>query len=57
MRGFGICLAPARRAPPWPWADWALQVLPTVISFIDAKVVDRIVGFDELGSTDEFDVN
>ena len=33
-----------------------MQALPTVICFIDAKVVDRIVGFDELGNTDEFDV-
>lgn len=39
----------------WIAEKLKIQALPTVICFIDAKVVDRIVGFDELGNTDEFD--
>ncbi len=31
-----------------------MKVLPTVICFQDGLVVDRIVGFEELGSTDAF---
>ncbi|KAG0272031.1 hypothetical protein BGZ95_000096 [Linnemannia exigua] len=31
-----------------------VKVLPCVISFIDGIAVDRLIGFDELGSTDNF---
>jgi hypothetical protein len=29
-------------------------MLPTIICFIDGVAADRIVGFDELGGTDDF---
>ena len=32
----------------------AVQVLPTIIIFIDGIAVDRIVGFEELGGADDF---
>ena len=32
-----------------------VQVLPCVIAFIDGISVDRIVGFEELGNSDNFD--
>ena len=31
-----------------------IRVLPTVLCFVDGKVVDRIVGFEELGGIDDF---
>ena len=31
-----------------------VQMLPTLIAFIEGKTIDRIVGFEELGGTDEF---
>ena len=31
-----------------------IQMLPTIISFIDGVAVDRIIGFEELGGSDEF---
>jgi hypothetical protein len=31
-----------------------VQVLPTIIMFVDGKAVDRVVGFDELGGADDF---
>ncbi|XP_790088.1 thioredoxin domain-containing protein plp1 [Strongylocentrotus purpuratus] len=31
-----------------------IQVLPAVLLFIDGVVADRVVGFDELGNTDNF---
>ncbi|RGB28929.1 thioredoxin-like protein [Rhizophagus diaphanus] len=31
-----------------------IQVLPCVIAFVDGISVDRIVGFEELGNTDDF---
>ncbi|XP_063968984.1 uncharacterized protein LOC129282055 [Lytechinus pictus] len=31
-----------------------IQVLPAVLLFIDGVVVDRIVGFEEIGNTDSF---
>ena len=31
-----------------------IQMLPTIISFIDGVAVDRIIGFEELGGHDEF---
>lgn len=31
-----------------------VQVLPTVVCFIDGVAVDRIIGFDDLGSRDDF---
>ena len=32
----------------------AVQMLPTIICFIDGIAVDRVVGFEELGGSDEF---
>jgi len=32
----------------------AVQVLPTIICFIDGIAVDRVVGFEELGARDDF---
>ena len=32
----------------------AVQMLPTIVCFIDGIAVDRIVGFEELGGTDDF---
>ena len=32
----------------------AVQMLPSIVLFIDGKTVDRIVGFEELGGSDEF---
>ncbi len=32
----------------------AVQVLPTIICFIDGKSLDRVVGFEDLGGKDEF---
>ncbi|KAL6611445.1 thioredoxin-like protein [Neocallimastix sp. 'constans'] len=31
-----------------------IRVLPCVISFVDGITVDRIIGFEELGNTDDF---
>ena len=31
-----------------------VQMLPTIISFIDGIAVDRIIGFEELGGIDDF---
>lgn len=31
-----------------------VQMLPTIVLFIEGKTVDRIVGFEELGGSDEF---
>ena len=33
----------------------AIKVLPTVVLFIDGIAADRVVGFEDLGSSDEFD--
>jgi hypothetical protein len=35
-------------------AKLSVQVLPCVIFFVDGVAVDRVVGFDELGSKDDF---
>ncbi len=35
-------------------ANAQIRVLPTVLCFVDGKVVDRIVGFEELGGVDDF---
>lgn len=32
----------------------AIQVLPTIVCFIDGVATDRVVGFEELGSRDDF---
>eukprot|EP01116_Phalansterium_solitarium_P016232 TRINITY_DN372_c0_g2_i1.p2 TRINITY_DN372_c0_g2~~TRINITY_DN372_c0_g2_i1.p2 ORF type:complete len:189 (-),score=50.66 TRINITY_DN372_c0_g2_i1:181-747(-) len=32
----------------------AIKVLPAVVCFIDGITVDRLIGFDELGNTDNF---
>ena len=29
-------------------------MLPTIVCFIDGIAVDRVIGFEELGGTDEF---
>ena len=39
---------------PFFIAKLQVQVLPTIICFMDGISVDRIVGFEELGSKDEF---
>jgi len=31
-----------------------IQMLPTIVSFIDGVALDRIIGFEELGGHDEF---
>jgi thioredoxin-like negative regulator of GroEL len=31
-----------------------VQVLPTIICFIDGVAVDRMVGFEDLGNKDDF---
>ena len=31
-----------------------MQVLPTIICFIDGVAVDRVVGFEDLGAKDDF---
>lgn len=31
-----------------------VQVLPTIICFLDGVAVDRVVGFEDLGGQDEF---
>lgn len=31
-----------------------MQVLPTIVCFIDGVAVDRVVGFEDLGSKDDF---
>lgn len=31
-----------------------IQVLPSVVCIIDSLVVDRLIGFDDLGGTDQF---
>jgi len=39
---------------PFFIAKLQVQMLPTIISFIDGVAVDRIIGFEELGGQDEF---
>jgi len=39
---------------PFFIAKLKVQVLPTIICFMDGISVDRIVGFEELGGKDEF---
>jgi len=39
---------------PFFVAKLKIQMLPTVIVFKDGKVVDQLIGFDELNHTDEF---
>jgi len=39
---------------PFFIAKLQVQVLPTIISFIDGVAVDHIVGFEELGGQDDF---
>ena len=39
---------------PFFVAKLQVQVLPTIVCFIDGIAVDRVVGFEELGGKDEF---
>ena len=39
---------------PFFIAKLQIQVLPTIICFMDGVAADRIVGFEELGGKDEF---
>ena len=39
---------------PFFIAKLQIQVLPTIICFMDGVAADRIVGFEELGGQDEF---
>ncbi|KAI0327105.1 thioredoxin-like protein [Cubamyces sp. BRFM 1775] len=40
---------------PWLVERLGIKVLPCVITFVDGVSKDRIVGFEELGNTDQFD--
>ncbi|KAH9853552.1 thioredoxin-like protein [Lenzites betulinus] len=40
---------------PWLVERLAIQVLPCVMTFINGVSKDRIVGFEDLGNTDQFD--
>ena len=31
-----------------------IQVLPIVVCIVDSLIVDRLIGFDDLGGTDQF---
>lgn len=42
---------------PFLVAKMSIKVLPCVVCIVDAQAVDRIVGFEELGGTDEFDTS
>ncbi|WRT70379.1 uncharacterized protein IL334_007377 [Kwoniella shivajii] len=39
---------------PFLVTKMAVQVLPCVISFVDGRAVDRLIGFEELGDSDHF---
>ncbi|WWC71856.1 uncharacterized protein I206_105815 [Kwoniella pini CBS 10737] len=39
---------------PFLVSKMAVQVLPCVMSFVDGKAVDRLIGFEELGDSDQF---
>lgn len=39
---------------PFFVAKLQIQVLPTIVCFMDGIAIDRIVGFEELGGKDEF---
>ncbi|CDO71293.1 hypothetical protein BN946_scf184908.g50 [Trametes cinnabarina] len=40
---------------PWLVEKLAIKVLPCVMTFLNGVSKDRIVGFEELGNTDQFD--
>lgn len=42
---------------PFLVAKMNIKVLPCVVCIVDAQAMDRIVGFEELGETDEFDTS
>ena len=48
-----MCKIDAEKTPFFV-AKLQVQMLPTIISFIDGIAVDRIIGFEELGGHDEF---
>ena len=48
-----ICKIDAEKCPFFV-TKLQVQMLPTIISFIDGVAVDRIIGFEELGGVDEF---
>merc|ERR1719450_456296 len=48
-----ICKIDAEKCPFFV-TKLQVQMLPTIISFIDGVAVDRIIGFEELGGHDEF---
>ncbi|WVQ84870.1 hypothetical protein IAT38_007033 [Cryptococcus sp. DSM 104549] len=39
---------------PFLVTKMAVQVLPCVLCFVDGRAVDRLIGFEELGDTDQF---
>ena len=39
---------------PFFVAKLQVQVLPTIVCFMDGIAIDRIVGFEELGGKDDF---
>jgi thioredoxin-like negative regulator of GroEL len=34
-----------------------IRVLPAIFSFVNGHVVDKIIGFDDMGNTDDFPTN
>lgn len=53
-RDVGFCRIEAEKCPFFA-TKLGVRVLPTMVIFKDGGAVDRIVGFDELGATDEFE--
>ena len=39
---------------PFFVAKLQIQVLPTLVCFVDGIAIDRVVGFEELGNKDDF---
>lgn len=48
-----ICKIDAEKCPFFV-TKLQVQMLPTIICFIDGVAVDRVIGFEELGGVDEF---
>ncbi|KAJ2930237.1 hypothetical protein H1R20_g6903, partial [Candolleomyces eurysporus] len=40
---------------PWLVEKLSIKVLPCVVCFVDGVTADRLVGFEELGNSDDFD--
>ena len=48
-----FCTFDAEKAP-FLVTKMQIKILPTVLCFVDGKVKDRLVGFEEVGNTDGF---